>query len=161
MIIGLSVVVVITYVFFSERAYAFISPVIRKLKVLKIGERINRLHEAGTEFGGAWGVISLCVAHSILIQATLAIAPFFVLLGMGHSDVGLVSFFIYVPIINVISMIPVSLNGLGVRENSYVILFSRVGLDGEVSLAVSLVSFFIVFVFSLVGGLFFIFQKRR
>ena len=161
MVIGLSVVIVITYVFFSERAYSFISPAIRKMKVLKIGERINRLHEAGTEFGGAWGVISLCVAHSILIQATLAVAPFFVLLGMGHSEVGLISFFIYVPIINVISMIPVSLNGLGVRENSYVILFSRVGLDGEVSLAVSLVSFFIIFVFSLIGGLFFIFQRRR
>ena len=161
MVIGLSVVIVITYVFFSERAYSFISPAIRKMKVLRIGERINRLHEAGTEFGGAWGLIGLCVAHSIIIQATLAIAPFFVLLGMGHSEVGLVSFFIYVPIINVISMIPVSLNGLGVRENSYVILFSRVGLDGEVSLAVSLVSFFIIFLFSLIGGLFFVFQKRR
>jgi uncharacterized protein (TIRG00374 family) len=161
MLIGLCVVVLITYVFFSEKAYAFISPAISRLKILKIGERINRLHEAGTDFGGAWGPISLCVAHSVVIQATLAIAPFFVLLGMGNSELGLVPFFIYVPIINVISMIPVSLNGLGVRENSYVILFSRVGLDGEVSLAVSLVSFFIIFGFSLVGGLFFIFHKRR
>ena len=161
MVIGLTVVILITYVFFSERAYSFFSPAIRKMKVLKIGERINRLHEAGTEYGGAWGLISLCVAQSVIIQATLAIAPFFVLLGMGHSEVGIVSFFIYVPIINVISMIPVSLNGLGVRENSYVILFSRVGLDGEVSLAVSLVSFFVIFLFSLIGGLFFIFQRRR
>lgn len=161
MIIGLSIIVLITYIFFSEKAYSFISPVIRKLKILRIGERINRLHEAGTDFGGAWGPISLCVAHSVIIQATLAIAPFCVLLGMGNSEVSLISFFIYVPIINVISMIPVSLNGLGVRENSYVILFSRVGLDGEVSLAMSLVSFFIVFLFSLIGGLFFIFHRRR
>ena len=161
MIIGLSIVVLITYVFFSEKAYGFISPAISKLKILRIGERISRLHEAGTDFGGAWGPISLCVAQSVLIQATLAIAPFYVLLGMGYSDVGLVPFFIYVPIINVVSMIPVSLNGLGVRENSYVILFSRVGLSGEVSLVVSLVSFFIVFLFSLIGGLFFVFQRRR
>ena len=161
MIIGLLTVIVITYVFFSEKAYARISPIISRLRILKIGERINNLHEAGTDFGNAWGPISLCVAHSVIIQATLSIAPFFVLLGMGNPNVGLVPFLIYVPIINVISMIPVSLNGLGVRENSYVILFSRVGLDGEVSLAVSLVSFFIIFAFSLVGGLLFIFYRRR
>lgn len=161
MITGLTVVVVITYVFFSEKAYAFISPMINKIRVFKLGERINRLHEAGTDFGGAWGVITLCIVLSVLIQITLAVAPFFVLLGMGNFEVGLLPFFIYVPIINVISMIPVSLNGLGIRENSYVLLFSRVGLDGEVSFAMSLVSFFIIFVFSLVGGIFFISYKRQ
>ncbi len=161
MIVGLTVVILITYVFFSERAYSFISPLVSKLKVFKLGERINRLHEAGTDFGGAWGPISLCIVQSVVIQAALAIAPFYVLLGMGNSAVGIVPFLIYVPIINVISMIPVSLNGLGVRENSYVILFSRVGLDGEVSLAVSLVSFFIIFVLSLIGGFLFIFHRHR
>ena len=127
---------------------------------MTMGERLNRLHEAGTDFGGAWGAISLCIAQSVVIQAMLALAPFYVLLGMGNSDVGVLAFFIYVPIINVVSMIPVSLNGLGVRENSYVILFSRVGLDGELALAMSLVSFFIIFAFSLIGGFLFIFHRR-
>ena len=161
MIIGLSVVVAITYIFFSEKAYAFFSPMISRIKVLKLGERVNRLHEAGTDFGGAWGVITLCIVLSVLIQVTLAVGPFLVLRGMGNFEVGLLPFFIYVPIINVISMIPVSLNGLGIRENSYVLLFSRVGLDGEVSFAMSLVSFFVIFVFSLIGGIFFVFYKRR
>jgi uncharacterized protein (TIRG00374 family) len=161
MVIGFIIVVMITYIFFSERAYSFISPVISKIRFLKIGERINRLHEAGTDFGNAWGPISLCTLQSVIIQATLAIAPFCVLLGMGYHEVSLLSFFIYVPIINVISMIPISLNGLGIRENSYVVLFSRVGLDGEVSLAMSLVSFFVIFVFSLIGGFLFIFYRRR
>jgi uncharacterized protein (TIRG00374 family) len=161
MVVGLSIVVCFTYVFFSERAYNLFSPVISKMKVFRLGERINRLHEAGTDFGGAWGTIALCIIHSVIIQATLAIAPFFVLLGMGHSDVSIMSFFVYVPIINVISMIPVSLNGLGIRENSYVLLFSRVGLGGEVSLAMSLLSFFIIFVYSLAGGVLFLFYRRR
>lgn len=161
MLVGLVVVIFITYVFFSEKAYGLFSPLIGKLKILKLGERLNRLHEAGTDFGGAWGPISLCILQSVIVQAMLAIAPFYVLLGMGNFEVGVIAFFIYVPIINVVSMIPVSLNGLGVRENFYVILFSRVGLDGELSLAMSLVSFFVIFVFSLVGGFLFIFYRRR
>jgi uncharacterized protein (TIRG00374 family) len=161
MIVGLTVVILITCIFFSERAYGFFSPLIGKLRIFKLGERINRLHEAGTDFGGAWKPISTCIAHSIVIQIMLALAPFYVLLGMGYSGVSVLAFFIYVPIINVVSMIPVSLNGLGVRENSYVILFSRVGLSGELALAVSLVSFFLIFVFSLIGGILFVFQRRR
>jgi uncharacterized membrane protein YbhN (UPF0104 family) len=79
---------------------------------------------------------------------------------MGKFQVTLLPFFIYLPIINVLSMIPVSFNALGVRENAYVFLFQRAGLSGEVSMTVSLVSFFLIFLWSLLGGVFFIFYKK-
>ena len=160
-VIGLVAIVFITYVFFSERVYSMLAPMVQKLKVLRLGERLNRLHEAATEFGGAWGPITLCVVHSIIIQALLAIAPFFVLLAIGNFEVGILPFFIYVPIINVVSMIPVSLNALGVREYFYVLLFARAGVAGETSLAVSLVSFFLLFLLSLIGGVFFILYRKK
>jgi hypothetical protein len=160
-LIGCVVVIIVTYVFFSQRAYAFFSPVIAKIKVMRLGERLNHLHEAATDFGGAWGVITVCLIHSVVIQAFLAIAPYFVLKGMDATDIGIVPFFLYVPIINVVSMIPVSLNALGVREYSYVVLFQRAGLQGETAIAVSLVSFFLVFALSLLGGLAFIVYRRK
>lgn len=161
-IIGLIIIVLITYVFFSARAYAVFSPVIHKLEIFGLGERLNRLHEAGTDFGGAWGLIILCIIQSIIIQSILAIVPFLVMKSLGNFNVGLLPFFIYIPIINVISMIPISIGALGVRENSYVLLFSRVGLPGEISLTISLVSFvFVYFLCSLIGVIFFIFYKKR
>jgi len=160
-VIGLVAIVFITYVFFSERAYSTLAPIVQKITVLRVGERLNRLHEAATEFGGAWGPITLCVVHSIIIQALLALAPFFVLLAMGNFEVGILPFFIYVPIINVVSMIPISLNALGVREYFYVLLFARAGVAGETSLAVSLVSFFLLFLLSLTGGIFFILYRKK
>ncbi len=160
-VIGLIVIVLITYVFFSERVYSMLAPVVLRIRVFRLGERLNRLHEAATAFGGAWGPITLCIAHSIIIQALLALAPFFVFLAMGNLEVNLLPFFIYVPIINVVSMIPISFNALGVREYFYVLLFARAGVAGETSLAVSLVSFFLLFLLSLLGGLFFIFYKKE
>ena len=160
-VIGLVAIVFITYVFFSERAYSTLAPIVQKITVLRVGERLNRLHEAATEFGGAWRPISLCILHSIIIQALLALAPFFVLLAMGNFEVGILPFFIYVPIINVVSMIPISLNALGVREYFYVLLFARAGVAGETSLAVSLVSFFLLFLLSLTGGIFFILYRKK
>jgi hypothetical protein len=133
-IIGLIIIIFITYIFFSEKVYSKLSLIVQKIKVFRLGERLNRLHEATTDFGGAWGPITLCIIHSIIIQAFLAIGPFLVLRGMGNSEVGLLPFFV---------------------------LFSRAGLAGETSLAVSLVSFFLIFLLSITGGIFFIFYKKR
>ena len=109
-IIGLIIIIFITYIFFSEKVYSKLSLIVQKIKVFRLGERLNRLHEATTDFGGAWGPITLCIIHSIIIQAFLAIGPFLVLRGMGNSEVGLLAFFVYLPIINVVSMISISLN---------------------------------------------------
>jgi len=160
MIIGLLALLLITFILFSEKVYSFIHPVTAKLKFFRIGERINNLHKTMTGFGSAWDVIIICIIQSIIIQALLAISPYLVLNSMGNYHISIIPFFIYLPIINVISMIPISFNALGVRENAYVLLFQRAGLSGEVSLTVSLVSFFLTFLWSLVGGIFFIFYKK-
>lgn len=158
---GLIIIIVITYLFFSERAYNRFSPIVQKIRVFKIGERLNRLHEAATDFSSAWSTITTCVILSIVIQALLAIGPFFVMKGMlMNNEVNILPFFIYIPIINIISMIPISFNALGVREYFYVLLFSRVGFTAETSVVISLVAFFLYFVLSLVGGIFFIFVKK-
>lgn len=160
-VIGLVIIVMITYLFFSERAYNRFSPVVQKIKILKLGERLNRLHEAATDFSGAWATIIVCIVYSVVIQALLAIGPFLVMAGMPTSKVSVLPFFIYVPIINVVSMIPISFNALGVREYFYVLLFARVGFAAETAVAISLVSFFLYFVLSLAGGVFFIFFKKQ
>jgi uncharacterized protein (TIRG00374 family) len=160
MLVGLIILILLTYVLFSERAYSWISPATRRLRIFRLGERINRLHETATDFGGAWGPITLCVIHSIVIQIMLALGPFLVLRGLGNHQVGVLPFFIYLPIINVVSMLPISLNGIGIRENFFVILFSRVGLSGETALSVSLLSFILIFVLSIIGGIIFILYKK-
>jgi glycosyltransferase 2 family protein len=161
MIAGLLVIVAITAFLFSERAYRIVSPWVEKIKFLRAGERINNLHRTMNDFGGAWGPITLCVILSVLIQALLALSPFFVLRSMGDHHTGILPFLIYVPIINVICMIPVSLNGLGVRENSYALLFARAGLAGETSVTISLVAAFLAFLWSIRGGLIFIFYRKK
>lgn len=159
---GLIIIIIITYLFFSERAYNKLSPIVQKIKLFKIGDRLNRLHEAATDFSSAWSTIIACIVLSIIIQAFLAIGPFFVMQGMlVNSKVSILPFFIYIPIINVISMIPVSFNALGVREYFYVLLFSRVGFTAETSVVISLVAFFLYFILSLIGGILFIFVKRK
>jgi uncharacterized protein (TIRG00374 family) len=160
-VIGLAILLLLTYFLFSERVYSFFAPWLQKIRIFRLGERLSNLHRMMTAYGGAWGLLAFCVLQSMAIQALLAIAPLFVLRSMGDFQIGILPFFIYVPVINIISMLPVSLNALGVRENAYVLFFSRVGLDGAVSFTMSLVSFFMFFILSLIGGICFLFYRNR
>jgi len=154
-------IIAVTYVFFSRRAFNLLSVHIGKITVFRLGERLNRIHEATVDFGGAWWTIVVCLLQSILIQGLLALAPFMVMKGMGIETVGIVPFLVYIPIINVVSMIPISFNALGIREYFYILLFGRVGLPAETAVAVSLVSFFLYVVLSLTGFVCFIFYRQK
>ncbi len=60
--------------------------------------------------------------------------------------------FIFIPIISALSMLPVSVNGLGLREGAYIYFFGRLGLSATQAVSASLAFFFIVTLTSLLGG---------
>jgi hypothetical protein len=53
-------------------------------------------------------------------------------------------------------MIPLSLNGLGMREGTWVLLFSQVGVASEAAFSMSILSLLLVTAVSLVGGVFYL-----
>ena len=55
------------------------------------------------------------------------------------SEVGFVFYVVFVPVIWLITMLPISIGGLGVREGAFVVLFSQVGMTTELAFAVALV----------------------
>lgn len=60
--------------------------------------------------------------------------------------------FIFGPLVNVFSAIPISLNGLGVREGGYVFFLAHIGLARESAIAFALLWFAVVLVSGLCGG---------
>jgi hypothetical protein len=55
--------------------------------------------------------------------------------------------------------IPVSLNGLGLREGGYIYLLSAIGIGSETGIAFGLLLFLIVALDSLIGGVIFLLQR--
>ena len=58
---------------------------------------------------------------------------------------------VIVPVTFLVQMLPVSINGFGVREATFALYFSRVGLPVESALAVSFVGAGLIILFSLIG----------
>jgi uncharacterized membrane protein YbhN (UPF0104 family) len=64
------------------------------------------------------------------------------------------------PLVGTFSALPVSLNGLGLREGGYLFLFQFIGVGSEKGVAFGLLLFVIVALDSLIGGLLFLLQKN-
>jgi uncharacterized membrane protein YbhN (UPF0104 family) len=63
------------------------------------------------------------------------------------------------PLVGTFSAIPISFNGLGLREGGYIFLLAVIGIGTEQGAAFGILLFLIVALDSLLGGLLFLFQQ--
>jgi hypothetical protein len=65
-------------------------------------------------------------------------------------------FFIFIPLLGIIMVLPVSINGLGIREGAGVLLFTSVGIPAEQALLVEFLTYLVMVTASLAGGVLFL-----
>ena len=82
----------------------------------------------------------MVIAINVLIARSLGV------------DIPLGYFFLFVPIITSLLMLPVSMSGLGVREGAYVYLFAQAGVPSSQALTMSLLVYASNVATGLVGG---------
>ena len=87
------------------------------------------------------------IALSTLLQLALATCQYLLGIGLG-LDIALATFVLIVPITNVIASLPITINGLGMREAGYLVLLGMAGVSKEQAVALSI----LYFAASLVGG---------
>lgn len=105
----------------------------------------------------------------ILWRAFLATLPFAISLITIHYaiaralgiDLPFAVFSMFVPIISVVTLLPISFNGLGVREGTYRILYEPLGVVSASAIAMSLVLHLIRFTTGLIGGLLYAWRGAR
>jgi uncharacterized membrane protein YbhN (UPF0104 family) len=65
-------------------------------------------------------------------------------------------FFLFVPLLAVIVSLPISFNGIGVREGAGILLFGLVGLDRGSAFSLQFTTYLVAFAVSLIGGVVFL-----
>jgi glycosyltransferase 2 family protein len=78
-----------------------------------------------------------------------------------NIPIGFPELAVIVPVSLIVQMIPVSLNGFGVREATFGFYFTRLGLPLESALLVSFMGAALIMLFSLSGGLVYIGRQTR
>jgi len=90
------------------------------------------------------------VGLSIALQLSLAICQWILARGLGLSA-PVTLFVLCVPIANVFASLPVTLNGLGVRETAYMMLFGMAGMANADAIALGLLWFAATLIGNLTG----------
>jgi uncharacterized membrane protein YbhN (UPF0104 family) len=101
------------------------------------------------------GALIPAIALSILLQITLAAGVYLLSAGLGMT-VPLSLFILCVPIANVFASLPVTMNGLGIRESAYLVLFGTAGMRKEDAIALGLLWFGVTVAGGLTGAIAFV-----
>ncbi len=102
------------------------------------------------------GIIYKGLVLSFIIQVISIVEIYLLLLAIGIT-VPIIYFFIFVPIINAISAIPITIGGLGLREVGFATLFSmfftELGVTSNQAVSLSLLIFSVMILVNLIGGI--------
>jgi len=104
--------------------------------------------------------MTVAAVFSVGIQLVNFIAVFFVGLAIG-APAALKHYLVFLPVITVMTMLPVSIGGLGVRESALVTFFIPAGLTPEQSVTLGLLWHAVTVVASLPGGWIYLTYRRN
>ncbi len=124
-----------------------------------VEERIGRLTGALARFREAPRTLGACFGGAIVVQGMLVL--FYAAIASGlHVHISLAHLAIVVPLSFIVQMLPVSVNGFGVREATFGFYFSRLGLPLESALALSFLGAVLVMLFSMSGAVTYLARRR-
>jgi hypothetical protein len=90
---------------------------------------------------------------SLGVQAANVMSVWLLGLALGIGNVPLVYYWILVPLVCLITLLPISINGMGIREGSIVLLLAPLGVGADMAFCLSILWFSLLLVVGTCGGL--------
>lgn len=131
-----------------------------RLGKLELPGKLAQVASALFAFQGKGKALAGAFLWSLFLQTAVVIHGW-VMARALHVEIGLAPFFLIVPLAVFITMIPVSINGIGVRENLYVFFFAALGLAEATGLAFAWLEYALLLLQALAGGLVYAIGRDR
>jgi uncharacterized membrane protein YbhN (UPF0104 family) len=116
-----------------------------------VGERIDKLTGALGRFRDQPAALAFCFGGAVVVQVLLVLFHAAVVHSLG-LPIGLWDLAVIVPVSFLVQMLPVSMNGFGVREAAFSIYLTRLGVSIESAVLLPLAAAALVMAFSLSGA---------
>jgi uncharacterized protein (TIRG00374 family) len=145
---------------FTPRFHFRLTCLLRRLKLSKIAKKIEMISGAFQVMGKHRSVLLGSLLISLINQLLFITMIWILALGL-RIEARYSYFLVFVPVITLISMIPISINGMGLREYAFMSLFGSVGIPLAACTALGLLSSIVLILSSLPGGVIYIFFRNR
>ena len=172
--IGNKPVIIPIIIFFTVTvilAFLIINPSILRLEKLfnrfevlrKLKKRLSNVYKTFKSFKKFKFALIRMLIYSFILQFAFIVNYYLTARSLGIG-LGLTAFIFIVPVVATISMIPISIGGIGLRENSLVFIMVALGVTNEKAAICSLIIFFMLILIGAIGGIIYIvrpyFEKR-
>lgn len=150
----------ILVIFSSQKLYGFFKKIFKKLTIMRIGEKLIRAHDYFLFFKNKKRYIALSILLSLLVQINISLMWYSLFASLGENT-RFIYFLVVTPVVNTVSMLPVTIGGLGVRETTFVELMVRYGVLKETAFSTSILFLIFNTLFGIIGGIIFLFRKKK
>ena len=148
-IILLSVLLVL----FNKKIFTKLSCVFNRFNSVK--QWLSNFSEYILFFRNKKRVLVYNLLLSLCAQMLGAVVFYFIAVSIG-LDLSLIYFFIFVPIVNSIAILPITIGGLGLRDYFVVLFFAKVGVEKTQAVSLSLIWFSFMVAVGLLGGIIYV-----
>jgi uncharacterized protein (TIRG00374 family) len=152
LVLAASVSIAAGLVVFSEAAAGLAKTLALRLPFAPVRRIAGELTRATRAYGHHHGALSLVLAGSLLVQIIRILQAYS--LGRAlHIGAPLSTYFALIPLILLVMLLPVSINGIGPSQAAFVWFFGRAGVPGAEAFALSVLFVALGIVGNLPGGL--------
>lgn len=154
------ILVFILLILFNNSIYYKITKFLSSPGAGKIKEAIKNLHQEIHFFRNHKKMIALNLTASFLMQVIFPVSVYFIGLSL-RIKISFIYFLIFLPIIGAVTLLPVAVGGLGLREGLFVLYFAKAGVIKQLAVAMSLLSFSFIVFYAAIGGLIYVLTLRH
>jgi glycosyltransferase 2 family protein len=145
--------------FFNEKFIKKFNWIFKLILPVNIGNKLKEIYRDINTYKHHKKDIMNIIGLSVVIQALRIIVHYVIALSL-NVHISVVYFFIFIPIIALLSSLPISIGGIGVRETSGVALFAQIWSNHQDIVAFEFLSFVIGILCTLPGGIIFMLRKE-
>jgi len=154
------VLMVVLLAVFNRFLYSKINKLLHSPQAGRMRGFIKDLHEEMHIFRHNKDVVIDNLLLSVAIQIISPLTFYIIALSIGIK-INMVYFFIFMPIIGAITLLPISLGGLGLRDATTIFFFAKAAVSKDMAFAMSLISFLFILILGVTGGIIYALTLRH
>jgi glycosyltransferase 2 family protein len=142
----------------SPKLLRLVKPWLQKLHLNSLGSRLAKIQLLLREFAQNRKALALSMGLSFLLQLGIVLY-YYLVANQLKIPISYLELLVFIPIIAIVILLPISMGGLGLKEGIWVYLFSRIGLSAEQALLLSLTITALSWLLSLPGSVILLFDS--
>lgn len=147
-----------TAIFIALPGFGFLEGAIEKIRHESLAQKISTFYQSLVCYAQARRTLAYVILISFIFQASAVYGNYLIADAM-NLKVSLIEVAMVAQMATIISMVPVSISGLGVKEAAFVLFFAHVGVGIGPALAFALINRIVYMLVSLPGAFLFLIDK--